>query len=132
MVPSPRNSGFSWPTVVDAGVGFLEGPAKGREDAVVGVLQIQEGDVANGLGAGFLADGVAAHAVGDDENVPVGPETRRIRRGLGGARVLIVAPLHPHIREGRVSDRLKCRHQGPLISLFSPSSLSPSYSTASS
>src|SRR6185312_16263288 len=51
---------------VDAGVGFLEGPAQGREDPFVNVLQEEEGNVADGLGTGFFADGVAAHAIGDD------------------------------------------------------------------
>ena len=98
---------------VDAGVGLVERPAEGRDDAVAGVLQVEEGDVADGLGAGLLADRVAAHAVGDDEHVPVRREPGRVHRRAGGAGVLVVAPLDAHVGQGGVSDRFECRHEPP-------------------
>src|SRR5690606_32348373 len=53
---------------VDRLVRLAKSTAKGRTDSLLGdVLEEGQGDVANGLGAGLLADGVPAHAIGHDE-----------------------------------------------------------------
>jgi hypothetical protein len=75
------------------------------------MLKKQELNIAYGLGAGFFADGVAAHAVGDYEQVPMSRIAGRISGGLRRTRVLIMAPLDPNIRQGRELHGLVCRHR---------------------
>jgi len=77
----------------------------------VSVLLIEVGDVLSGLGAGLLTDGVAAHAIGDNENVSTGRIAGGINRRAGRASVLVMTPLDAHIGQGGVPDRLKCRHE---------------------
>src|SRR5207249_6889053 len=96
---------------VNAGVGFPKGPAKSGEDAVLDVLEVEVGDVANGLGRSLLADGMAAHSVGDHEDVPVSQETCGVGGRLRGAGILVVAPFDAHVGQSGVQDGLECRHR---------------------
>src|SRR5262245_48836902 len=96
---------------VDAGVGLAKRPTDRWRDPLPDMLLVEVRNVLNGLGAGLLADRVAAHAVGHDEDVPAGLEPGGVYGGARGAGVLIVTPLHAHIGQGRIADRLECRHE---------------------
>ena len=91
--------------LVDGGVGLLEGAGERGQHAVLGdVLEERQRDDADGLGAGLLADGVAAHAVGDEEDVAVGLKVRVVGGGLGDAGVLVVAALDADVGQASVAD----------------------------
>jgi hypothetical protein len=77
------------------------------------VLDVGEGDFLDGAGAGLLADRVAAHAVGHDEQVPDALPVTAVRGGLDGVGVLVVAPLHPDVRQAEVFDLFEEGHGYP-------------------
>jgi hypothetical protein len=97
--------------LVDAGVRLVERLADGDGDPVPGVLVEDLGDVADGLGAGLLPDGVPAHPVGHDEHVPVVPPVGLVRGRVRRAAVLVVAPLHAHVGQGGEADGFKSRQR---------------------
>ena len=96
---------------MNAGVGLAERPAERGKYPLVGVFLVKMGNVLNGLGAGFLADGVATHSIGHHENVPARRVPRGVNRRAGSTGILVVAPLDAHIGQGGVPDRLKYRHK---------------------
>jgi len=75
---------------VNGRVGLDEGAPQGVGDSVIGVFEIGQGDFARGLLRGLFPHGVAAHAVGDQEDVPVPLPIVAALGQQGGVRVLIV------------------------------------------
>ena len=61
------------------------------------VLEVREGNVADRFGTGFFADGMATHAIRDDEDVALGLPMAVITGRLTGASVLVVAALDADI-----------------------------------
>jgi hypothetical protein len=77
------------------------------------MLLIDEGNVPNGFGTGFLADSVSTHSIGHNKYVPIRLKPSRIHGGLGSTGILVVTTFHSHIRESGVPNGLKCRHKRP-------------------
>jgi hypothetical protein len=84
--------------LMDSGIRFRKGPAQSGNYSFVGMLLVQMGNVPHGLDASLFTNRVASHSIRDNENVPTTGKGGGIDSRLGGAGVLIVAALHPHIR----------------------------------
>src|SRR5262249_47998837 len=89
---------------VDAGVGLDERLAEGRGGPLLGVLAVGVRDVADCLGAGLLADRVAAHAVGHQEEVAVLLEPLRLAGRDDRHVVLVMAAAHADVGTTGVFD----------------------------
>ena len=85
----------------------LHGPA-------VGVLVPGVGYDADGLLTGLFADGVSAHAVGDDEQMASLAKVFLVRGALNREVILIMATADADVRQHRLVDLVElCHHNNP-------------------
>jgi hypothetical protein len=103
--------GILLPDGVNPGIRLTERPMERWKHPFMGMFLIKVRYILDGLGAGLFTDGVAAHSVGHDKNMPTCRIPGGIDRRACGARILVMAPLDAHIGQGGVSDRLKYRHE---------------------
>src|SRR5207248_11773285 len=96
---------------VDAGVGLGERLFQRQGTALVGVLVVGVGDVADGLGARLLPDRVPAHAVGYEEQVAVAGEPLGVARRVHRERVLVVAAARADVGPDGVDDLIATRQR---------------------
>jgi hypothetical protein len=98
-------------TGVDCGVGVLDGFAKGGGGAFLSVFNVNMRDIVDGNLAGQLANGMGAHAIGNDKKVPALRPLPGIVGGQNGMAILIVAAAHSYVGQTCVFDRKVARHQ---------------------
>ena len=106
-MPSPRNSGFSWPMAWMPALASVNAFRRAIRRPFGGVLVIGVRDVADGFGAGLLADGVAAHAVGHQEQVAMGGEPLGVAGRVFRVGVLVVAAADADVAADGVLDLVK-------------------------
>ena len=85
--------------------------AQGVDRPLRGVLLVDVRDDVGGLLAGLLADGVGAHAVGDEEEVAALPPALVVAGELDGVAVLVVAAPDAHVGQAGVLDLVESCHQ---------------------
>ena len=95
---------------MDAGVGFEEGLAQGGRGPFLGVLVVGVGDDADGQLTGELAHRVAAHAVGDQENVPFFAPVFQVACQHHRVGVLVVASPHSDVGPAGMLNLVKANH----------------------
>jgi hypothetical protein len=113
---------------VDARIGLLKCPAQRRHRPFLNVLGIGERNLADRLGAGLLADSVATHAIGDQEDVSFLEPMIVVHRHLDGERVLVVCAADAHVGQAGVVDLFEQGHRRVLDGFVrgSPSNASTS------
>ncbi len=83
---------------------------------------VSERNFLNGLGARFLADGMSAHAIGDDEDMSDLAEIVFVGRFLDGKSVLVMAAPDADIGHSGMFEIVKTWHEPPSETFFIESS----------
>ena len=95
---------------VNRGVGLDKSPAQRAGHILVCVFQISHGDVAGRLLAGLLPDGMPAHPIRHDEDMPFGSPTVLALREDDRVRILVVAAPDADVAEGGIFDGIESDH----------------------